>query len=180
MKPMADSKADRFRQIVWGAGILLTIAALVCGALLGWRHLPGVFGEWMGFVVGVATTPFFLEATFAVLGLTIILAINYWRRRRAGDELVYLEQVDSGAGLPEHASWAVFRERPLDVEMPTPLARLEGALAISDHDEAAGILSVMTEDELKRPETLALRIQLARATGMDDLARRLEDQLRES
>ena len=177
---MFDPKDDRIRQIALGVGILMVIAALVCGALLGWRHLPGVFGEWMGFVVGVATTPFFLEATFAVLGLSLVLLINHWRRSRSGDELMYLEQVDENAGLPEHASWAVFRDPPLEVEMPSPLARLEGAMAIADHEEAAGILAEMSEGELTQPETMALRLQLARATGMEELTRRLETQIRES
>jgi len=177
---MSGPKDDRIRQIFLGAGILMVIAALVCGALLGWRHVPGVFGDWMGFVVGVASTPFFLEASFAVLGLSLVLVINHWRRSRSGDELMYLEQVDEDAGLPEHASWAVFGEPPLEVEMPSPLARLEGALAIADHEGAAGILAEMSESELKQPETMALRLQLARATGMAELARRLETRIRES
>ena len=85
---------NRWKQITAGAGIVLALGVVACGTMLGWRHLPGLLGEWVGLVVGVLTTPFFLEASAVVVGLTVVLAINGWRRQKAGEEWVYLEQAD--------------------------------------------------------------------------------------
>ncbi|HEY8990425.1 MAG TPA: hypothetical protein VIM46_00465, partial [Luteolibacter sp.] len=57
---------------------------------------------------------------------------------------------------------------------PGLLAQAEGALAIGDFEATAEALAAMDEAELARPETRRLRIALARATGRDELARRLE------
>ena len=76
----------RWQQIAWGAGILAALGALACGTLVGWRHVPGLLGEWLGVIVGVATTPFLLEASAVVVGLAVVLALNAWRRHREGDE----------------------------------------------------------------------------------------------
>lgn len=165
---------NRAKQIVVAAGILLTVALLVCGTLIGWRYLPGMLGEWIGMMIGVLTTPFFMEASFVILGLMIVFAVNHWRQKRDGDDFVYLEQVDGAKELPDHAKWAVYREMPLDGEIPSVHARIEGALAIGDYESAAEMLAAMEDEELGKPETLALRLQLARATGRDDLAAQLE------
>ena len=176
-----SGEESRFRQVAMGAGLLMLLTLLICGLLAGWGHLPGVLGEWIGMMVGLATTPFLLEATFLILGLVIVLAINGWRRRRDGDDLVYLEQVDGAdveGGLPEHAKWALYRDKPLAGESPSLLARAEGAVAIGDFQSAAEFIAAMPEAELKSPETLALRLELARATGREALAGQLRDELR--
>jgi hypothetical protein len=177
---MAKMDNERKRQIVAGGGILLVITVLVCGVLMGWRHLPGIWGEWLGMMIGLMTTPFLLELSFAVLGLTLVLMLNHWRQKRTGDELMYLEQVDEPANLPDHARWAVFRDPPLPGEEPSLLVQADGALAIGDHQAAAECLAALPEDQLKQPEALALRLELARATGKADLAEALESQLRAS
>lgn len=174
---MAMIDHERRRQIAAGGAILFMIATLVCGVLLGWRHLPGVLGEALGTMIGIMMTPFFLELSFAALGLTVVLMLNHWRQKRVGDDFVYLEQVREPGNLPDHAKWAVFREPPLEGEEPSLLVQAGGALAIGDHQAAADCLAAMTEDQLKEPETLALRIELARATGKSDLADTLEEQL---
>ena len=92
---------NRWKQIAAGAGILLGLGVAACGTLLGWRHLPGLLGEWVGLMVGVLTTPFFLEASAVVVGLTVVLAINGWRRKRAGEEWVDLEQADDNEAVGE-------------------------------------------------------------------------------
>lgn len=175
---MATTDEDRRRQIAAGTGILLLITVLVCGVLIGWRHLPGILGEWLGTMIGVVTTPFFLELSFVVLGITIVMMLNHWRQKREGDELVYLEQVDEPGCLPDHAKWAVFRELPLTGEEPSLLEQADGALAINDYQTAAECLATLPEEQLKQPEALALRLQLALATGKLDLAEKLETQLR--
>jgi hypothetical protein len=173
----------RAKQIAVGAAIILVLALTVCGCLLGWGYLPGLLGEWVGTMVGVLTTPFFMEASFICIGLTVVVALNSWRQRRDGDELVYLEQLDGPdvpSDLPEHAKWAVYREKPLPGETPTLLAQAEGALAIGDFQAAADSIGEMSEAELKRPETLVLRLELAKATGKSDLAGRLENELKDA
>ncbi len=177
------SGENRLKQVAVGAGILGLLTALFCGALIGRHYMPGLLGEWIGMMVGVMTTPFFLEGSFLIIGLTVVVTINHWRQKREGDDLVYLEQVeetDVTGGMPESARWAVYREKPLDGEEPPLLVQAEGALAIGDWESAAEAISAMTAEELKRPETLALRLGLARATGRGDLAGELEMELREA
>jgi hypothetical protein len=177
---MSGTVDERKRQIWIGAAILLTVAVVVCGLLLSVPHVPGFLGEWLGFMVGVVTTPFLLEISFALFGLSLVLVINHLRQKNAGDELVFLEQASDAAGLPDHASWALYRESPLAGEEPSLQAQAEGALAIGDHETAAECIAAMPEIELKRPETLALRIELAKATGRLELAVDLQAQLRAS
>ena len=175
---MGSMTNEQKRQVAIGVAILLTIALVVCGLLLWVPHVPGFLGEWLGFMVGVVTTPFLLEISFGLFGLTLVLLINHLRQNKSGDELVYLEQVEDPAGLPEHASWAVYRDPPLAGEEPSLQAQAEGALAIGDHQTAAECIAAMPETDLKQPETLALRIELAKATGRGDLAAEVEAQLR--
>ena len=175
------SGENRLKQVAVGAAILGLLTALVCGALIGRHYLPGLLGEWIGMMVGLMTTPFFLEGSFLIIGLTVVVTINHWRQKREGDDLVYLEQVEEAevsGGMPEKARWAVYREKPLDGEEPPLQAQAEGALAIGDWESAAEAISAMTAEELKRPETLALRLDLARATGRGDLVGELEVELR--
>jgi hypothetical protein len=173
---MKKPASEQSVQIMVCAAILLALTTVVCGLLIGWRHLPGLWGEWMGFMVGVITTPFFMEASFAVIGLTLVLVINQWRQKRAGDELMVLEQVDEAAGLPEHAGWALYRD-PLAGETPPLVVQAEGALEIGDHETAAECLAAMPEEELKRADVMAVRRDLARATGRNELAAQLERDL---
>lgn len=174
---------NRLKQVAVGVGILVVLTLLVCGALIGWRYLPGIFGEWIGMMIGVMTTPFFLETSFVIIGMMVVFALNHWQQKRDGDEFVYLEQLDGTdepAGMPEHAKWAVYREKPLDGEIPSLLEQAEGALAIGDYESAGQCISAMTEAELKRVETLVLRLELAKATGRDGLVHQLESELRSS
>ena len=96
---MKCERDERAIQVMVGVGILLALALVVGVALTGWRSLPGLLGEWVGVMVGVASTPFFLEATFFVLGLVIVVAVNHWRQRRDGDEWVSLQgDAEAAAG----------------------------------------------------------------------------------
>jgi hypothetical protein len=170
------AEENRFRQVLIGVGILLVISVAVSGSLIGSRYMTGLLGEWLSMMIGIMTTPFFMEASFVILGLVIVIALNTWRRRKDGDELVYLERVDeaSAPGLPDHASWAVYDHPPLQGEVPSLLVQAEGALAIGDHSLAAELIGAMSTEEMKHPAVYPLRIALAKATGRDDLARKLE------
>jgi hypothetical protein len=173
---MAKKERDeRVRQVIVGVAILagvLVVSTLI--RLLG--LLPGFAGEVFAMFAGFLSTPVFLEISFFVIGLLIVLAINHWRHKREGEEFVYLEQVSEpeAKNLPEHAKFAIFPETPLPPETPDLLAQAEGAFAIGDYEATAEALAAMDETELACPETLKVRIALAKATGREELARRLE------
>ncbi len=86
-----NSETGRGKQILVGAAVLGALTVLVCSLLFGWRLIPGWVGEAFGMVAGVFSTPFFMEGSFAVIGLLIVLGLNIWRRHREGDEFVEIE-----------------------------------------------------------------------------------------
>ena len=171
---------ERVKQVAIGVSILIVLTVVVAGLLTGWRLLPGLLGEWVGTMIGILTTPFFMEASFIVLGLVIVIGLNLWRQHKDGDEFVYLEQVtgpDVPKDLPDHAKWAVYREKPLAGEGMSSLALAEGAFAIGDYPAAVECIGTLSHAELKQPETLRLRLALAEATGRDDLAAQLKAEI---
>lgn len=177
---MERAHDERVKQVAIGVSILILLMVTVTGLLLGWRLMPGLLGEWVGMMIGIMTTPFFLEASFAILGLVTVISLNHWRQMKDGDEFVYLEQVSGPEvpeDLPEHAKWAVYRQKPLDAENPPLLAQAEGAFSIGDYVAAAERIGAMSRDELKQPATLKLRLELAKATGKSDLAAQLENEI---
>jgi uncharacterized membrane protein len=177
---MDSAEDNRVKQVVIGASLLIVIGVMVPGALVGWRYLPGVVGEWVGTITGILTTPFLMETTFVILGLVIVITLNQWRRTKEGDEFVYLEQVDgpdAPEDLPDQASWAVFRNKPLDGVVPSLLEQAEGAFAIGDFEAAAEWIGAMDAAEMKQLESLILRLELARASGRWDLIKVLEDEV---
>ncbi|WP_193211547.1 hypothetical protein [Luteolibacter marinus] len=171
------ARNERARQVAVSIMILGGIAGIFVLVVLG-RHLPGLPGEFFARVAGVITTPFLMEASVCFLGLIIVMLLNHWRRVRDGDELVYLDEIeDAPDDLPPSAKWAVYREQPLAPENPTAADLLEGALAIGDHESAIEALASMDDTERHQPEIMKLRIALAKATGKEELARRLESEL---
>ena len=90
--PMKD---ERVKQGLIAATVLTTLTCGVVALLLGWRSVPGLLGEWLGTIVGILSTPFFLEASFVILGVLVIMVANALHRHRDGDEFVAL------ADLPE-------------------------------------------------------------------------------
>ena len=91
----SEEKDPRAKQVVVAILIFVVMAALIVLALTGWRHLPEVWADWVGTMVGIMSTPFFLEASFIFIGLTIVVAINHWRQKREGDDFVEIEVKDS-------------------------------------------------------------------------------------
>jgi hypothetical protein len=85
---------NRGKQIAVGAVILFLVFGGVACLLLFWRYIPGVVGESVGTFVGVISTPFFLEASFMMLGFMIVVLLNSWRRRKAGDDFVEFDERD--------------------------------------------------------------------------------------
>jgi hypothetical protein len=176
----AKAEDERIKQVMAGACLVLGIAVLVVASLLGWRYIPGWVGEWLGAMIGVMTTPFFMEASFLILGLAIVVGLNGWRRRRLGDELVYLEEIDEAAvtdPLPERVKWAIYQKKPLAGEVPSLREQAEGAVAIGDFEQAAECIAAMDAAELRERPVLEIRLALARASGRMELAGELEAEL---
>ncbi|MFT3990149.1 MAG: hypothetical protein QM680_01945 [Luteolibacter sp.] len=179
---MTRARDPRIKQVVWAVAFFVVLTTVVVCAQVGWRHVPGLLGEWLGIMVGVMSSPFFLEGTFVVIGFLTVLSLNIWRRHKEGDEFVYLDQVtgpDVPANLPDTAKWAIYyTQAPMQGVEPSRLELAEGALAIGDYKALSGYLSEMSSDELKETPVMKLRIRLARATGHVELAERLADELR--
>ncbi|MFC7336107.1 hypothetical protein ACFQY0_02870 [Haloferula chungangensis] len=171
----------RTKQLFVGIAAIFLVCGIV-GFIWWGGTLPGFVGEWFAMVLGIITTPFLMEASFIVLGLLIVVALNYWRLHRDGDELVYLDQVE-GVGsdkLPVGERWAIYGGQAPKGESPSLLDQAEGAMEIGDHDAAIEALAAMDDAERESPAVLKLRLTLARATGKDELAKRLEAKLAES
>lgn len=169
---------SRPRQIIWGA-LIIGLVGLILVLFWFGRHLPAPLGEWFGLIVGIATSPFLMPVAFVLLGFFVVNTLNSWRRHREGGELVYLETAEGPGSneLPDSARNVIYDKRPLPSESPDLITRLEGAMAIQDHDGALEILGEMSEPQCSQPAVLCLRIQLANATGKADLASRLRRQL---
>ena len=168
-------------QLTVGLSILGLMVLVVPSFYIIWHFVPGVFGEFLGVIAGVLSTPFLLEICFAILGLIIVIALNNIRMRRNGDEFVYLEEVAdpiARAGLPDRSTFAIYKDRPLDGIEPAPIDQIEGTIEVGDHQSAAQMLATLDDAELKQPAVLALRLRLARETGKHDLAARLERELK--
>jgi len=177
---MVHKEENRVKQVAVAAGICLTLAIIMLALVLGWRSLPGVLGEWLGTIAGFITTPIFLEVSFAILGIVIVMTLNHFRQKKDGDELVYLDQVDGPdvpKDLPDRSRFAVYEKTPLPGEAPTLLEQTEGAWLIGDHESAAKYLAEMSDDELSQKRTLEIRLELARASGRTELANRLEKEI---
>jgi hypothetical protein len=173
---MTPSKSDpRIRQVVGGVVVISLVSLFIILLWLG-RAVPGLFGEWLGIVAGMASTPFLMEASFVVLGFMIVFALNGWRQYREGDELVYLEQVEGPEAetLPEDARFAIYQDAPADVPVLADIDAIEGALEAGDRQLAAELLGELEQDRLTEPAVMDLRIRLAEASGQQELA----DQLR--
>ena len=172
----AKDRRPRRRLLLIGFGVITGLCLLLALLWLG-RGLPGWPGEVFRMITGLLTTPIFMEVSFLFIGLIIVLGINAWRRRRDGDECVYLEQVVGHPEIPAHARFAIHGDEAIESTEPDPLLRAEGALAIGDHSAATEALAELDPAILDSPAALDLRIRLARATGHHELADRLEPQL---
>ena len=173
----ATYTSSQARQILGGVVLLLVIMVAICVVLLGYHHLPGVLGEWVGMMVGFATTPILLEITFLIFGFCVVFWLNHKRQQKDGGEWVYLEEME-GRGIPEHAKWAVLPVNAPLGEEPGLLDEAEGAADVEDWDGLVEVLAKLDERELKSVRVLGLRERLARATGRDDLAEELAGERR--
>jgi uncharacterized membrane protein len=88
---MKRERDERVKQVVTGVSILVLLMVAVPSLLMTWRIVPGLVGETLGTIMGIVTTPFFMEATFVILGLVIVITLNHFRQVREGDDFVSIE-----------------------------------------------------------------------------------------
>ena len=93
-------KDERVKQALVGAAVLTALTCAVVALLLGWRQVPGLLGEWLGTLVGIMSTPFFLEASFVILGVLVVMVVNAVRRHREGDEFIALDELPERQAPP--------------------------------------------------------------------------------
>lgn len=87
-----SSDENRAKQIAVGGIIIVSLMTSVVCLLVFWRFIPGWVGESVGRVAGLISTPFILEISFFVMGLGIVVLLNSWRRKKAGDEFVEFDE----------------------------------------------------------------------------------------
>lgn len=101
MMHLQAKETGRVSQFLVGAAILLVVLLGFVSLLLFWRKIPGLLGETVGKIVGIMSTPFFMEASFVILGFLIVVSLNIWRRRKEGDEFVTIEMESEPADLTD-------------------------------------------------------------------------------
>ncbi|MCP5534644.1 MAG: hypothetical protein H7A51_00235 [Akkermansiaceae bacterium] len=89
---MEESK----KHILIGSGLIIFFF-LCLGAVAASAYLPGFSGEFGRMCLALITSPFLMETAIFFLALTLLFAINGWRRNREGDDYVTLDE----NGIPE-------------------------------------------------------------------------------
>jgi hypothetical protein len=116
-------------------------------------------------IVGAVSTPFILETTVAIVGLSIVLAYNHYRVHKDGDGWVYLAvtepdaaSVAAGATTPPHRlDGVVLTEKPeFPDDLDSRLAVVEGFLELGLRKEALDHLALLTARERCLPKVEAL------------------------
>lgn len=75
---------------------LIVFFFLMLGVIAATAFLPGYAGELGAACLALITSPFIMEPTLFFLALTLLFAINGWRRNREGSDWVALDE----NGLP--------------------------------------------------------------------------------
>lgn len=85
--------SERKKHIIIGA-LLIVCFFILLGLVAGIAYLPGFVGELGTMCLSMLTSPFIMETTIAFLAITMLFAINGWRRNKDGDD--YLELDENG------------------------------------------------------------------------------------
>lgn len=79
------------RHILIGFGLILFFF-IALGGVAASAYLPGFSGEIGRMCLALITSPFLMETSIFFLALTLLFAINGWRRNRDGDDYVALDE----------------------------------------------------------------------------------------
>lgn len=137
-----------FRQYVWPMLWTFLSAAGYAALLMLSTTAREVSRETAQMLFSIFSTPFILEATFALIGIFIVLGINHWRLGKEGDGWVYIatqesDEQKSGAKSSQRLQSVIFQDKPLTLDQEgTTVGILEGYL---DLGMAAQALKEMKE-----------------------------------
>ncbi len=87
----AHSSMHRSKHIAIGSA-LVAFFFLMLGGIAASAYLPGYAGELGRMCLALVTSPFLMETAIFFLALTLLFAINGWRRNRDGDDWVALDE----------------------------------------------------------------------------------------
>ncbi|MBT8044969.1 MAG: hypothetical protein KJO79_08460 [Verrucomicrobiae bacterium] len=79
------------KHILIGSGLILFFF-LCLGGVAASAYLPGYSGEFGRLCLALITSPFLMETAIFFLALTLLFAINGWRRNREGNDYVTLDE----------------------------------------------------------------------------------------
>ena len=79
------------KQIAIGVG-LIVFFFLGLGVIAASAFLPGFAGEMGQACLALITSPFLMESAIFFLALTLLFAINGWRRHKDGSDWVELDE----------------------------------------------------------------------------------------
>ena len=138
----------------WISPLIFTLAFIGGIVAVGIYSEVGreVLSKAVMFVVGVISTPFILETTFALLGLFIVIGINQWRMEKEGDGWVYMAvtvpdaaSAAEGTSAPLHRlDTSVLAEKPdLAEDLEARLSVAEGYLELGLAREALDQLALL-------------------------------------
>ena len=177
--------SDRSSQHRQGGWFWPAFAGAVCGGMV-------LLGAWvirdreiarnfLRGLVGFFTTPFILETSLVLLGFSLVVLLNHWRRKKDGDGWVYLAEDDPRTrdGQEPGRHDAVFANPPADEPAELEIEVIEGLLDLGSWDEAGQRLLALPEADYESPRALCARARLAEGLGRSgqaaDLRKRAEE-----
>lgn len=163
----------------WLAPVSWSVAAVfaAAAALYSSATAREVAAESARTIFQIVTSPFVLEATLAILGLCIVIAINQRRIQKEGDGWVYLETHEpatdaSEASDPPHRhDGVVWQEKPGAFDdAGTSLEVAEGYLDLGLGEDALRELESMPAAAREQEKAVGLRIRALVMTGQGTAA----------
>ena len=82
---------DRKKHILIGSG-LIVFFFLGLGGIAASAYIPGFAGELGRMCLALIASPFLMATSIFFLALTLLFAINGWRRSPDGDDLITLDE----------------------------------------------------------------------------------------
>ena len=154
-------------------------AALVSGLVAFAISAPEDFRLAVAKVASFIVTPFVLEPLLFITFFCVVVVINRWRRKRDGDEWVYMMdgEVVSDPNQVKGVHDAVFTDPPESANQSVDLEVIEGLVSIGSFDEAAAEISRLPDAIRESRDGLRVRLALAEKSGKKELAERLKRQL---
>ncbi len=79
------------KHILIGSSVIVFF--FIClGAIAASAYLPGFSGELGRMLLAWITSPFLMESALFFLALTLLFAVNAWRRNKEGNDYVQLDE----------------------------------------------------------------------------------------